>query len=318
MQLEPAPFYDDVAEGWPLGDARWVRTSDGVRIRVATWRPDEGDAVKGTILLLPGRTEHIEKYHQTAGDFARAGYVTFAIDWRGQGIADRVHPNAAMGHVESFTDYQTDFAAAVEAAKEMDLPRPWHLLGHSMGGQIGLRALIEGADVVSCAFTGPMWDIYFPEWQRGLIRVLARVMDGVGLGNMLSPSTKIENYVIYNGFDDNMLTRDRAQFDVMHHHYTTHPQMSLGGPSVRWLRQALHDCDSIAALPAPDVPCVTFLGTNERIVSKDAIRSRMAGWSNGELVDIQDGEHEVLMEVPATRECVISRIVAHFDAHGSA
>ena len=53
-----APFFADLADGPPGGRAVWLRTEDGVRIRVGLWRGGE----KGTVVLLPGRTEYIEKY----------------------------------------------------------------------------------------------------------------------------------------------------------------------------------------------------------------------------------------------------------------
>ena len=67
--------------------------------------------------------------------------------------------------------------------------------------------------------------------------------------------------------------------------------------------------------PAPDAPSVTFLGTDEKIVDIDAIRARMAGWSNGRLEMIEDGEHEVLMEDPGTRAKIMDQIAALFDQH---
>ena len=72
------------------------------------------------------------------------GYASLAIDWRGQGIADRMTPNRAIGHVGHFNDYQKDLAAVLTYARERDLPKPYFMIGHSMGGCIGLRSLIEG------------------------------------------------------------------------------------------------------------------------------------------------------------------------------
>ena len=59
----------------------------GVRIRVGLWHR-QGPA--GTVLLFPGRTEYVEKYGRTARLLAARGLATLVIDWRGQGIADRL------------------------------------------------------------------------------------------------------------------------------------------------------------------------------------------------------------------------------------
>ena len=157
--MEKAPFFSDVDDGPAGGHAVWLTCDDGVRIRLGVW-PHDG--AKGTVLLFPGRTEYIEKYGRAAADLAARGYATLAVDWRGQGLADRLMQDRAPGHVVEFADYQRDVRAVIAAAQEMDLPRPWHLIAHSMGGCIGLRALHEGLPVASAVFTGPMWGIELP------------------------------------------------------------------------------------------------------------------------------------------------------------
>ena len=143
MTGSPAPLYDDVAGGPPGGSALWLTCSDGVRIRVGFWRPEA--AAHGTVLLFPGRTEYIEKYGPAAADLAERGFAMLAIDWRGQGVADRVTDDPQVGHVAHFPDYQRDVAAALETAVQLDLPRPFHLLAHSMGGCIGPARPDRGA-----------------------------------------------------------------------------------------------------------------------------------------------------------------------------
>ncbi|HBN30322.1 MAG TPA: alpha/beta hydrolase, partial [Rhodobacteraceae bacterium] len=102
-----APLYNDAAEAPPGGKARWVTTSDDIRLRFAWW--DVGE--KGTVLIFPGRTEFVEKYGRTVRDFLDADYASVVIDWRGQGLSDRLTPNRLLGHVGQFSDYQLDIAA---------------------------------------------------------------------------------------------------------------------------------------------------------------------------------------------------------------
>ena len=69
---------------------------------------------------------------------------------------------------------------------------------------------------------------------------------------------------------------------------------------------SLHDalpiyCNLLATRPSPDVPCITFLGDNERIVDVQRIHDRMARWPNGTLHVMENAEHEVIMEDEATR-----------------
>ncbi len=309
MTLEAAPIFSDVKPSALAGAAFWIRASDGVRLRIGAFRPE---SAKGTVLMFPGRTEYIEKYGPAADDLAQRGYATLVIDWRGQGLADRILEDARVGHVDIFADYQKDVAAMVAAAHALDLPKPFFLIGHSMGGCIGLRSLYEGLDVVAAAFTGPMWGIRIAPYLRPVAWALGRMMPVLGQGHRLPPGTVIDSYVLTTPFEDNQLTTDFEMFDMMRKQLTAHPELALGGPSFVWLREALDEMLSLSKLPSPKTPVNVFLGTNERIVDPRRIEARMASWKNGSLHMMQGGEHEVLMEGPAMRAAIFDTIADGF------
>ena len=315
MDLTLAPFFKDMASGPPCGAAHWVRTSDGVRIRVGHWRP-KGTA-RGTVLLFPGRTEYIEKYAHTAKELAARGYATQAIDWRGQGLADRLIPDRRIGHVDRFGDYQKDVAAAVELARELNLPRPWHLLAHSMGGGIGLRALYNGLPVRSCAFTGPMWGIQMTPLQRPLGWTLSHIAPLLGMGTRLAPSTRPESYVLVQPFEGNFLTSDADMYRMMQEHLRAHPEIALGGPSLVWLREALTETRALSEMDSPDMSCLTILGGDEKIVNQKAVYQRMKIWPRGRLELIPGARHEVLMETPEIRTRTIDMLDELFSANAN-
>ena len=309
--MENAPFYDELAEGPTGGAAYWARASDGVRIRVAVW-PDA--AAKGTVLLFPGRTEYAEKYGRAAGDLAARGYATLAVDWRGQGLADRVTDNPMTGHVSDFSDYQKDVMAALAAARALQLPEPFFLIGHSMGGCIGLRALYEGLPVKAAAFSAPMWGIGLNGFMRPVAWSLSWSGALLGVGHLFAPGTKPESYVLAEPFEGNKLTKDPDMFDYMVRQTKAVERFGLGGPSLKWLYEALVECARLIQKPAPDLPCVSYLGTDERIVDTDRVALRMADWDRGELVMIEQAEHEIMMEVPRTRAAFFDGVTALFDA----
>ncbi len=309
--LSEAPLFTDISPGPVDGTARWMVTSDGVRVRVAAWGRG-GD--RGTVLLFPGRTEYVEKYGQSATELASRGFATVAIDWRGQGLADRLVGDPLVGYVRRFSDYQKDVAAMLRAAKSLHLPRPWYLLAHSMGGCIGLRSLLDGLPVRAATFTGPMWGIRIAPHLRPMAWMLGRVMPRIGHGERLPPGTRREPYVLSDPFDDNMLTNDPEMYDMMRDQVSAHPGLALGGPSYVWLHQALQECADLAAQPSPSLPCLAFLGSNERIVDVAAVKGRMAQWPGGRLEMIDGGEHEVLMEIPEVRTRIFDGMAAHFAA----
>ena len=298
MDLTPAPLFTDTHPGPEGGVAHWAMTSDGKRIRVGHW-PLAG--AKGTVLMFPGRTEYIEKYGDTASELAKRGMATMAIDWRGQGLADRLIDDPLVGHVEAFSDYQKDVAAMMRAARELSLPRPYFLLAHSMGGCIGLRAVMEGLAVQAAAFTGPMWGIYVKPQLRMAASLMARVMPHLGRGHSLPPGTSASPYVLSAPFEDNLLTTDPLMYKMMQDQLVSHPELALGGPSFVWLREAFAETTHLAERAAPNLPAVTWLGTNERIVALPRIHERMESWKGGRLEMVKGGEHEVLMESESLR-----------------
>jgi len=259
------------------------------------------DSARGTVLLFPGRTEYIEKYGQAAGEFAARGLATMTIDWRGQGLADRMLDDPIIGHVDQFQDYQKDVSAMLRAARALNLPRPYFLVAHSMGGCIGLRAAMEGIPVQAVAFTGPMWGIRIANRLRPAAWSLSNIMPMIGKGHLNPPGTKVEPYVLSDPFKDNMLTTDASMHAMMRYQTLAHPELALAAPSYVWLREAISETKHLASRSAPNLRCVTYLGTNERIVHIPRIRERMKSWKGGRLEMIEGGEHEVMMEQPHIR-----------------
>ncbi|MEZ5715224.1 MAG: alpha/beta hydrolase [Paracoccaceae bacterium] len=307
--MESAPFFAAIADGPEDGAAWWLRAEDGVRIRIGAWGRD---AALGTVLLFPGRTEYVEKYGRTARALAARGLATLSIDWRGQGIADRLVEDPATGHVHWFSDYQFDVTASLQAARDLGLPEPYYLIAHSMGGCIGLRALHDGLPVKAACFTGPMWGIGLAPATRPAAWAMAWGGRLLGLGHVYAPGTNATGYVATADFEDNLLTTDLDMWLYMKDQLVAHPELLLGGPSLRWLHEALRECRELASMPSPPVPAIAFLGSNERIVDTAAIHDRMARWPGGRLEMIEGGEHEVLMDGPETEAHILDTMLTFF------
>lgn len=312
MTFEAAPYFEDIARAPDGGACHWAKTEDGVRIRIGHW-PLE--TARGTVLMFPGRTEYIEKYGPTAVDLQALSLASLAIDWRGQGLGERVHADPMAGHVGAFEDYQHDVRAAVAYAKSFGLPEPYYLLAHSMGGCIGLRAVMEGLNVETVAFSAPMWGIGLHPILRPTAWAVSWASEMVGLSHLYAPTTNAESYVATAPFEDNTLTTDRGMFEMLQEQVLKYPELQLGGPSIHWLREALIETRALAMRPAPDVPCVTFLGANERIVDTPRIINRMNAWPDGRLVMLDGCEHEVLIEGAARRKEIFQTLDSHFQPH---
>lgn len=299
--MEPAPFLEDIAEGPEGGKAYWLRAKDSTRLRVGVWPAGP----KGTILMFPGRTEYIEKYGRLAREFADHGYGMLAMDWRGQGLSDRPAHRRDIGHVVSFDEYREDVDALRAVLDDLNLPKPWFLLGHSMGGAIGLRAIYDGLPISGVIFSAPMWGIRMSGFLKTISGVVMGLSKPLGLDKNFAPTTGPAAPMEYN---DNPLTNDRDMFNYMEGQVARHPELALGGPSIRWVNAALEETAALMEMRPPDMPMLVFFGTDERIVEPPAIHARAASWPGSKLHQIDGGRHEILMEGNAMRAPVVQMI----------
>ena len=105
-------------DGNPVPDGAVVGTVVTPRRRAAALRAladDRQRRSRGTVCLLQGRGEAIEKYFETVGDLRRRGFAVAIFDWRGQGGSDRRLRNPLKAHVDSFAEYDRDLEAFMPA-----------------------------------------------------------------------------------------------------------------------------------------------------------------------------------------------------------
>lgn len=269
-----------------------------MKLRLGLW---EAAAPRGTILLFPGRTEILEKYGRVAREMNDAGYNVLSIDWRGQGLSDRLIADRRLGHIDRFPDYQRDVAVIEQSLTEIDLPKPHFLVAHSMGGCIGLRALINNLPVERVVFSAPMWGIYVAPLLRPFGAVYSWLASSTGRGNSVMPGTRPANYVTYTSLADNMLTTDLDHHDYMIRHAELAPEITVGGPTARWFYEAHVEMSALAQAARPDYPTLTYLGTQESIVETQAIHAMHRNWPTARLELVEGAKHELMMEAPKLR-----------------
>lgn len=307
----PPPFHRTLAQGPEDGAAAWLTAEDGVRLRAVSWGHD---ARRGTVLIFTGRTEYAEKYGRVAADLRARGFSCLSVDWRGQGLSDRLRVERHLGHVRRFGDYQRDVAALVAHGRALGLPEPWFLLAHSMGGCIGLRALMEGLPVRAAAFSAPMWGIRMRTALRPVAWGVTSVSRAFALSHLLTPGQEPVTYILRCDFSENTLTGDRETFEWMKAQVAAQPELGLGGPSLHWLNEALRETRLLMGRPAPKVPALALVGSEEVIVEPSRIARRMAGWEGGRVLTLPGARHEVLMEVPAIRSRAMSEVAGLFES----
>lgn len=308
--MEQAPFFTKIAEGPEGGRAFWARAKDGVKLRLAHWPvPNTARRCEGTVFIAPGRSGYIERYGHLARRLGEAGLGTFVIDWRGHGLSDRLTKDPKICHVDRFTVYQNDLDAMIQAARDLDLPRPWTLIGNSMGAAIALRGLVRGVELTACAFVGPMWGITLPPPVRKIAGVLSKCARLSGFGKRFAPGQSGQPYVLKAPFEGNTMTGNAVEYAYFQSQAEAHPELVIGGVSFGWLNESLKECRALASMPSPTIPCLALCGEADGDVDKEVIRTRMADWPTGKYVLVPEGRHDLLYEKPQIRDAVIDQII---------
>jgi lysophospholipase len=288
---------------------------DGLKLRSAVWDATRGP-VRGTVCIVQGRGEFIEKYFEVIADLRRRGFAVAMFDLRGQGGSERVLSNQRKGHVAAFTEYDRDLAIFIDEIVRPELPQPLIGLGHSLGGNILLRgAQDEASPFARMILLSPMIDIH--ERMLGVSRPLAKAYSSVG--TVLGLGT---TYVRGGGdepndlaeFENNRLTADHGRWSRIKSIIEAAPDLALGSPTVGWLRAALRSCTMLSRPDYPKyvcVPMMLFAAGADRVVSSQAIEDFAVDLKSGGHILMPGSRHEILQETDAIRQ----RFWAAFDAY---
>ncbi len=297
---ESAPLYSNTEAPAPAGaEPVWLRARDGVRLRAVLY-PQERS--RGTVVLSPGRTEPVEKYHDVIAELVERGFTVLAHDWRGQGLSQRLSPDdPRKGHARGWRPFIDDYRLILSTF-EARLPRPWIAMGHSMGGGLTLLALTEGAGPFDAAIlSAPMCDIGTGGVDPRVARIVAALLSRTGQGRRYAfpPSDALSE-----PFEGNVLTHDAARFQRTLALYQAHPDLVLGSVTWGWVDFAL---TLAARLRRPGVieglriPLVILVAEEEKLVRNAAARSLAQRAPNGRCVEVAGAYHEILMETESRR-----------------
>ncbi len=297
-----------VPEGARVG---YFLTQDKVRIRYALW-PRTGAVHRGTVCLVQGRSEFIEKYFETVADFRRRGFAVATFDWRGQGGSDRLI-GGNLGYIDRFEDYWCDLASFHAEILLPDCPPPFYLVGHSMGGLVSLFAGIHDRLMFDRVFlSAPMVGLdHQPLSFAGMAKV-AGALNFFGLGK-LPVGRKTEKRVSADAFLDNPLTSDRRRYQRMVDVITARPELGLGAPTISWAAAAMTTMAEVGRDSFPGkirVPVLMLAAGQDRVVSTGTIEALGLRMRTGRHVVIAGARHELFMENDAIR----GQVFAAFDA----
>ena len=299
-----APLIDIDSFNCPSGgDSFFYKTSDGVNLRIAIWNETSS---KGTILLQSGRTEFIEKYYEVIQEFVNRGFCVALMDWRGQGLSDRVAKDIRIGHVDNFSDYDSDFEEVIRKIYQDSCPKPWIVMGHSMGGCLVASSAAKNTDlfdaIILCA---PMLTLQMPNLIKKLIHVLG-FMTKIGLKEkaIARPEWHEDEGWHENPFTENQVTSDPIRYERTMMLIREHEELAIGGLTVGWVYGALkrtREMISPGWIKKIEQPLLLLNATKDKLVNPNE-NKKICSQSNTVTIEDIDGEHEILMETDLIRE----------------
>ena len=164
-------------------ESHW-NAADGWTIRRIDWpvQTDPDAKPRGSILFMPGRGDIYEKYLETFGHFHDRGWNITSSDWRGQGGSGRYASSQYVGHIEDFALWIADLKLFYTRWKK-EMPGPHVVIGHSMGGHLVARALIENAiDPDAAVLIAPMLGMAGLGLPLSISQLVARIIGNVRPG----------------------------------------------------------------------------------------------------------------------------------------
>ena len=151
----------------------WLTLADGRQLCTHDW-PLAG--ARAGVLIVHGLGEHAGRYGPLAAWFNARGYAVRSYDQRGHGRSPgrRGALSRPLELVDDLAEVYGDFAAT--------LPEPPLLLGHSMGGLVALRAVLDKRVAPpALVLSSPALRAWTPAWEQALAIRLARVLPNLPL-----------------------------------------------------------------------------------------------------------------------------------------
>ena len=290
-----------------------VETQDGIRLRYARFAAT-GRPLRGTVIILHGRNECIEKYYETIAELSAAGYECATFDWRGQGGSSRLLRDPFKGHVDDFGAYLTDLEQVFADVVLPDCRAPFHILAHSTGALIALLASDRMVNRIRrMVLASPLLELSHPPLAQRHIAVLARLLTMAGLGTMYMAGGKRPREIA--PFMGNKLTSDYDRYMRNGALYHAHRELALGGPTAGWVNaavRAIEQASSPEFIAGLRIPALLVAAGADQIVPLSAVEEYGRRMRSGSCITIDGARHEIMQEADAYRAPFMAATLAFF------
>jgi len=288
-----------------------VKTDDGLKLRFARWEATV-KPTHGTVILIHGRSEFIERTYETVGDLRKRGFGVLTFDWRGQGGSDRLLENPRRGYIDDFNDYTTDMDAIMREVALPDCKAPFYIFAHSTGALISLLAAPKLSNRIQrMVLAAPFLGLGKQPVSAPLVKILAGTLCMFGLGEIYM--TGGPNPGDKQKLEDSIHTSDPERFERNRQLITDFPELTIGGPTAAWVYascRTMEDVSDMDFCKQIGIPSLLVCAGNDQVVSNRSIEALSRKLRSGKCLTIDGAKHELLQERDVFRE----QLLAAFDS----
>lgn len=236
----------------------------------------KSECSRGTILFLPGRSGILGDREPILQAFYKRGFDVYTLDWRGQGESSRLLEDSHRVHIENFDNYVDDVCALKMRVRLESAPKPWIVVGHSLGGHIAVRILEEApCDISAAILVAPMIDAFTGPIPRFIAPSVAKMLVTMGMGEQYAPGHGPYDW-LQDPFDGNKSTRDPERFVEMKRYLKDHPEYVTGGVTLAWadaMFDSIGKANDAGNLGKVNVPVLMLnAGSDEIVNAKSAVK----------------------------------------------
>lgn len=284
-----------------------LTNNDRRPIRYALQKNSSG---KGTVIVVSGRTEFLEKYLELCWDFRYTGLSLCVYDHYGQGKSGRMLDDPQKGHIEDFNTYLEDLHNLVIAHVIRQFSPPYFLLTHSMGSTIGTQFAVEYPELVhGLILVSPMFQINTGRFLPPLVvETISRALCFLGgKGSYVPGGGPFRSDL---PFENNVLTSDKRRFELNQALMRNGPDIAVGSPTVGWLTQAYQAMRHSRHIGRQlKCPLLLLQGLNDIVVGSSEMKQFCTVTEHCQMISYPEARHELLMEQDVIRSQVLSDIV---------
>ncbi len=300
----------EVREHFASGEFKGFTSRHGERLEYYQLRHPQAQRV---IILLPGRSEPIQKYAELAFDLRGLMAHIYVLSHRGQGGSQRLLKDPQKGHVRDFRHYVDDFSdwldqVVVPATGELERV----LVAHSMGAGVATFFMAERPSFFRRAvLSAPMFEIETAPYSERTARYLSRALVSIGRGAHYAPGRGPYDAAA-DTFDANEVTHSPVRFELMKSIWLERPDLIVAGATSRWVHTWLEGLRSIVAkAPLIETPVLMFQAGQDTYVRPGRQNSFCERHRACTSMEFADAYHEILMERDEEREVAL-RALTHF------